>query len=944
MRTTSQSNSELRQTRPSLVLSIWALSICLAITLGCDSRFSPSRPVAFDSGPSTVGQGGVGVSSQVVIESPLFGGLRSLVSGDGRLHLQWDAAEDDVTPSEQIRYRVYVATDRRSQDFGQPELETGPGVTQAELFGLTNGTSLFVVVRAVDTDDREDDNTIEWPGTPNPVRYVDSSSSGGDGSSPASAFESIGQAVGATIGLAGVNLYVRSGAYGENVFLFPGMALYGGFEATFDVTLRDPSAQVTDLSSSLDVDLVIFQPGILPIVLDGFVLSGNNNNATGIVIEDVPFSVANCEVRDMQIHGIEIRSDLLEADSVSGTLRRLSINGIAGEGVFIEAIGEIVIDDCVVRDNRNEGIESQWLIAAEGQTTRLDLTRNRIFNNGEEGVDLDFAEIGEVATGLSSQGGRIRFLARANEFRGNGLSGLQVDIDYRNEDGIDGRFRIEDNQFSANLGEGILIDGDAAASIRLARNVVTANHLDGIFLSGIPDGPWVTILNSRIVGNGGAGIATTDSVSGELRHSWIGTNFGGSVTGDRCRLDASQCAFSRNAGGPPEAASVRYSIFEIDSAPSSSGTGIVLGPVGFERMPAQATRVVTLGTLDEAIVANVLGLQTGDVVEFGDDGVVRRLTSVGTDRIQFDPPTTAPWPVGTILLGFGAPASGAEASVQESESILLGSPAIDGGDPEEMDRDGSVADVGPVGGDTPGNIGIETGLGVEELPAEIEQIRPQPGLLVDLPQWTVRLRRPAWPSFSSGLSLRRNGLLAPFTISPGVSPREFTVASGGAASPGDHFSLEFAPQFGPDPLDRFTRRVQIDSIVAPIVVDADGGLEVNGSIATAQSTMVPSIVRGTIATSTDQDFYRFDLLAGDRLRIDVIAGRRRSTLVASATLWGTSGSALQTSAASPPLLVDPILSDFTAPETGTYFMSIQSAVPTLGLEPDYEVQLRLLNP
>lgn len=912
---------------PNLLVALVGMTVACLLGFGCDSRFSPSRPIPFQSGPPTIGQGGVGVSSQLMIETPLFSGLGGLVAGENALHLSWLAASDDATDPALIRYRVYVATQSGDQDFLLPALETAPGETRATLDGLPNGTVHFVVVRAVDEDGREDANTVEWFGVPNPVRFVDPAGAGTDGLTPATAFTSIGQAVGATLALGGVNLYVRGGDYSENVVLFPGMGAYGGFRAGFAVSERDPSDAISELSTPLAVDLVVCQPGDLPIVLDGFLLSGDDTCLTGIVVEDVPFLIANCEVRDMRIHGVEVRSDLLEADSVAGVLRRLSVHDSAGEGIFIEAIAELLIDDCVVRDNGTEGIESQWLFASSGRTTRIELTRNRITGNGDEGVDLDFAEIGDVAP-LPSAGARLRVIARNNEIRGNGLAGLQIDLDFENGDAIDARVRIEDNQLSDNRGAGLFIDGDARASVRLARNVVTGNALDGIALSGLPEGPWVSILHSRILGNGGFGIAVDDFAGVELRHSYLGANFAGSVRAPRAFIDASHCVFSRNAGGAAAVGRVRYSIFDVDLIPTTAGIGNIAGPPGFVRTPAQFTRVVASAAADTASVANPLGFQVGDAIEFADDGQLHRIVAVNGPQLAFTPARGGPVPAGTVVFGFGE-----DDSVRESEGLLLGSPAIDGGDPDEFDRNATIADIGPIGGDTPGNVGVETGLALEELPAELERLEPTPGLLATEARWTIRLRRDPWPTFTDGIAVTADGIGVATTIVAGPTPDSVTIEVPTAIA-GERFRIELAPSIGPDPLDRFTRRQVFESQLAFQVVDSGP----NDTIATAQTLTLPASASGVIETIGDVDLYRIDLAAGDRLRVDVIAGRRESPLVARATLLSASGAVLSQADAAPPLQVDPELPTFIAPTSGAFYLRIESVAPAGGVGHGYEVQ------
>ena len=158
--------------RVSLLLP-WVLLAGAALP-SCN-RFDPSRPPVIVPAPPS-GEGGIGVSSQVVIEHPLFGGLQHVVAGEGLLHLRWVAAEDDNDLPEDIVYQVFLAPGPGDQNFSAPDLVTAPGTVTVTIDGLASGAPIYVVVRAVDLDGNSDRNTIEWIATPNPVRFVNAGS------------------------------------------------------------------------------------------------------------------------------------------------------------------------------------------------------------------------------------------------------------------------------------------------------------------------------------------------------------------------------------------------------------------------------------------------------------------------------------------------------------------------------------------------------------------------------------------------------------------------------------------------------------------------------------------------------------------------------------------------------------------------------------------------
>jgi hypothetical protein len=100
---------------------------------------------------------------------PTFAGLQSAfaactgpTSETTPYTLTWQAATDDVTPSSEIVYDVFLAHTPGGEDFSQPTWTTPPGVTTYPTPGLP-GTDYFVV-RARDQSGNEDQNKVERKG------------------------------------------------------------------------------------------------------------------------------------------------------------------------------------------------------------------------------------------------------------------------------------------------------------------------------------------------------------------------------------------------------------------------------------------------------------------------------------------------------------------------------------------------------------------------------------------------------------------------------------------------------------------------------------------------------------------------------------------------------------------------------------------------------------
>jgi hypothetical protein len=79
--------------------------------------------------------------------------------------LSWEAATDDVTPSSQIVYDIYLASTSGGENFSKPTWVTEPGATTFRTPGLPSHGTFYFVVRARDRAGNEDRNTLERLGS-----------------------------------------------------------------------------------------------------------------------------------------------------------------------------------------------------------------------------------------------------------------------------------------------------------------------------------------------------------------------------------------------------------------------------------------------------------------------------------------------------------------------------------------------------------------------------------------------------------------------------------------------------------------------------------------------------------------------------------------------------------------------------------------------------------
>jgi hypothetical protein len=78
--------------------------------------------------------------------------------------LTWQSATDDVTPSSEIVFDVYLSSTPGGERFATPTWTTPPGVTSYRTPGLASHDTFYFVVRARDQAGNQDHNTVERRG------------------------------------------------------------------------------------------------------------------------------------------------------------------------------------------------------------------------------------------------------------------------------------------------------------------------------------------------------------------------------------------------------------------------------------------------------------------------------------------------------------------------------------------------------------------------------------------------------------------------------------------------------------------------------------------------------------------------------------------------------------------------------------------------------------
>jgi hypothetical protein len=495
-----------------MVIRKWSLLLVLTLTWGCGedpkspgSVPAPNRTPALEkeSTPYQVPLPSTGRSSEALqpadqdLNPPRFQGLKQLIAGDGALVLKWDDAIDDVSHAGELIYHVYASERAGKQDFlSPPLLITEAGAQSCRLSALKNGITLHVVVRAVDATGKSDSNEVEWAGTPNPVLFVDvSANESGNGESPRSAMKSIDEAIGAAIGMAGVNIYVAEGTYPEQFLLFDGMSLYGGFPPGFEA-FPNPTQHPTRLEGKQGKDTLILPPGNHLAVIDGLILTGGGTARRAIVADDCVLQISHCRISGFADKGIQIETDTDDGGEAKGSLLFSDIQNNRGDGLRIEGFVDLAIRECRFTNNQQSGISSPSLQPRHGEKTRLDLHRVLVADNGDIGINI---RISEPDLGDPSDPPRVRLGLFGVQSKRNADHGMGFDLRYTADQNVDMRIRLEHCLLSENRKSGIYLDADAIGDYSVSHCVFERNTGDSALkISGDATGALIHVRECRV--------------------------------------------------------------------------------------------------------------------------------------------------------------------------------------------------------------------------------------------------------------------------------------------------------------------------------------------------------------------------------------------------------------------------------------------------------------
>lgn len=637
--------------------SLWLAGASLFLCLSSCSRLARDFPAPADEPPPPPPL----PSEHATV------GLVSAVAGVDALRADWRVHSGEELD---LELALFVSTSQ-SGLFSSTPIALDPASRQLEVTGLTTDDDYYVGLgaRPDATQSYRPSGPVLWVRT-GAVLYVDPAAApGGDGLSPATAFDDLTLAVLQAFVANGGNVWVRQGAF-DNVTLplFTAVHVYGGFTGRFELAERDALAHPTLLRGVSGQPVVATQNGTGGIaILDGFELDGLSAATDG-----VSQSNEDCQLRSLVVHDCQrgIRLRTLETGPLATvTLTNVSAQSNLLEGVSVLGAFELAIEGCLFDSNGNEGLDLNHLIALEFGHASLSVRGTRLDRNGTEGLDCHLGVPPAAGTG----GGSFDVVIEDCDAQSNALDGVRIDIDYDFFPEWESRTIVRGLRVHGNGAAGLHLDLDSRGSAFVHRLASSANRGDGLSLTSETFPGMCTLSSSALYANAGYGAQAS------LGHY---------------ALSASHCVFAGNLQGGLSSSvvgSVAHScVFLLQGAATSGVREIedvrvdASAPPTFVHAPGEYRRIVAAGAGELSLDA-VPASRAGSAAETADDGVERALVpGIGTG-VSLDPAPPALAVPGVLAL-FASGTGVDEDWRLESGSLALGAglaapgaPGVDAG-------------------------------------------------------------------------------------------------------------------------------------------------------------------------------------------------------------------------------------------------------------------------
>jgi hypothetical protein len=603
-------------------------------------------------------------------------------------------------PTSDFELALFVGTNRNTL-FSTTARVPASGATSLTVSGLTDGVEHFVGLGVRPTTGgaytQSGPTLTVMPGS---GFYVDAAAApGGDGLTPATAFDSMftavlnGFAALLTDPTTPVNLWVRGGSYSITSTLphAAGVHIYGGFGPAFDLASRDLENNATIWEVAAGQQGLQFGDEAntgMAAIIDGVRLDGNDAGAVGIDANSTDPSdveLRSVIVTDMADRGLRIRSaqdNESKLVMVNCQASRNGADGLNGNGAY-----DYSVFNCVFAANSQEGFDLNDLTCETGGTATLRITSSQFFGNVAEGVDCT------MGASLFAGGGDFDVEIRGCAFERNGAAGCLVDADFELVNGYSASVVVRESLARSNGSDGFQLDLDGPLDVsqRLTgfayRLLSTSNVGHGLHLTSESTPGFVSVSTSAFIGNGLSGVqaegpsASNGNYSVSLSHCYLASNFTAGVVSRDVAAAASSCIFAQQ-GSALDANTL--SIANVTSA-DIDGLAFTSAPLEYAQVLSRSGAVLTL--------AAAPGFALDSKLELADDGTERSAASFGASSVTL---TATPDDFGTPgLLGVF---DSSDADVNEDYNLEAGSPALAAGV--------GGADAGIFGSNAAGKAGV----------------------------------------------------------------------------------------------------------------------------------------------------------------------------------------------------------------------------------------------
>ncbi|QDU65086.1 right-handed parallel beta-helix repeat-containing protein [Engelhardtia mirabilis] len=599
-------------------------------------------------------------------------GLLSAVGGAVEVQLRFIAAAPGIETG------LFLASTRTAV-FDAPPVAVDPAGDVLVLGGLTPGSQFLGLAVRADAGDpwRPSGPVLEaFVGAP---LYVDPEAApGGDGSSPASAFQNPVAAL-VTASIFGGNVWLRGGDYGPvSLPVFDGTFLSGGFGAAFDLETRDPESQPSVLGGGSGQAVIGANGG--RVVLDGLRIDGGGTASLGVDAVEVELDLRSVEVRDCATRGVRVRAALI-GDPLGVRLAGCTLANNGGDGFSGQGVLALEVFASRFEQNVQEGLDIDDLVASSGATARLTVLGSVFESNGAEGLDVD------LAAGDAGAGGAFEIDIRDSRFVTNNLAGVLVDIDYEASPAWSLDLEVSGVVAWGNRGDGARFDLDSTSTSFVHRSVFAGNAGDGLEVSSESAAGVAVVSTSSFVGNLGAGLrASLGNVPVLASHCVLSGNFDGGMRSDTVTSTAASC----------------LTWLQPQDFTGISGVGSGAAAAGDLLNVAQAFLTVEAAGVEVLDVDQPNLLTLGVDAELAGDDVAREVVAISGSLVELD---VLPAFVGvpTVLAAFGFDTGVVEdhrlvpgASVSGDGMVAPGAAAVDPG-PHGAPDGAEPGPIGPLG-------------------------------------------------------------------------------------------------------------------------------------------------------------------------------------------------------------------------------------------------------